>query len=112
MICEKCQNTIGIQTSSIYLNCNHSYHYKCFFEEEEKININFCPKCDNKLIYKNEKICSICLENILYKNDIIKTKCNHIFHTKCIEKWLSKQNTCPICRDKINNISLKRLTFI
>jgi hypothetical protein len=54
-----------------------------------------------------DNICSICLEKVNL-NFFSFNK----YITKCIEKWLSKQNTCPICRDKINNILLKRLTFI
>merc|ERR1712045_219057 len=25
--------------------------------------------------------------------------CNHVYHTKCIEKWLTKHSDCPICRN-------------
>jgi hypothetical protein len=40
--------------------------------------------------------CSICLT---YVNDnIIKTKCGHFFCKKCIERWISKHNNCPMCR--------------
>ncbi len=40
--------------------------------------------------------CVICLENI---NGNKKTlQCGHTFHTKCIQKWLKKNKTCPICR--------------
>ena len=31
-------------------------------------------------------------------NDIIKTKCNHKFHNKCLIKWCSITNICPVCR--------------
>ena len=27
--------------------------------------------------------------------------CKHYFHKKCIDKWLKKNASCPICRDKI-----------
>ena len=27
-----------------------------------------------------------------------KTKCEHKFHSECIERWLTEKNTCPICR--------------
>lgn len=42
--------------------------------------------------------CPICLENFkegLYKRSL---NCNHTFHKKCIDKWLFKEESCPICR--------------
>ncbi len=43
-------------------------------------------------------VCSICLEEIT-KSDLSKTTdCNHTYHTKCIDLWLIKDNSCPLCR--------------
>ncbi len=43
--------------------------------------------------------CSICLENITKGKK--KIECNHEFHLKCIDEWLIKSNTCPLCRTPI-----------
>ena len=40
--------------------------------------------------------CSICLDKI--DDDFFITSCHHMYHNKCIEKWLQKANTCPDCR--------------
>lgn len=45
---------------------------------------------------ENYKECSICLEKI--NKNIRKTKCNHEFHQKCLDKWIENNNTCPDCR--------------
>lgn len=47
--------------------------------------------------------CSICLESIIDKIKILN--CKHIFHKKCINKWLQSLSlkTCPICRDILIN---------
>lgn len=46
---------------------------------------------------KNE--CVICF--IKYKNNnMITTRCNHLFHEKCLRKWLKIDNICPICRTR------------
>lgn len=50
--------------------------------------------------------CSICLEDIQHNFHIFKTKCNHIFHKKCIESWAKSTTsifTCPLCRNNIVN---------
>jgi ElaB/YqjD/DUF883 family membrane-anchored ribosome-binding protein len=40
--------------------------------------------------------CSICLEKI--SDSIVITKCEHVFHEKCLTTWLDKYLTCPLCR--------------
>lgn len=47
------------------------------------------------------KECSICYEE--FNNDSLVSilNCNHFFHTECIKKWGNRNNTCPICREKI-----------
>lgn len=39
--------------------------------------------------YIMDKKCSICLS----KNPNYTTKCNHLFHKKCLKKWLKKKST-------------------
>ncbi|KAF7635733.1 RING-type domain-containing protein, partial [Meloidogyne graminicola] len=49
--------------------------------------------------------CSICLDEFkLNERAQQLIQCNHIFHKKCIQKWLKKNSTCPLCRKivKIN----------
>ena len=55
----------------------------------------------------NNPECAICLEDI-HQKDATLTKCNHVFHTTCLDTWLSKptsQNACPKCRAKIRKTS-------
>ena len=43
--------------------------------------------------------CGICTENLANGQSIcVNTNCQHGFHCECINKWLGKSNTCPICR--------------
>lgn len=46
-------------------------------------------------------ICSICCDNYENDDECIITKCNHIYHKKCIDAWLDKNITCPMCRKNI-----------
>ncbi len=46
--------------------------------------------------------CMICLnETNNFDFHLKKLKCNHKFHKNCINDWLSKNNSCPICRDEL-----------
>jgi hypothetical protein len=46
--------------------------------------------------------CSICTEDFVENDDVIKTKCDHIFHRDCIKPWLCNESVkCPICREEI-----------
>uniref|UniRef100_A0A8C8SV49 Ring finger protein 148 n=1 Tax=Pelusios castaneus TaxID=367368 RepID=A0A8C8SV49_9SAUR len=42
--------------------------------------------------------CVVCLE--VYKpKDILRIlRCSHLFHRKCIDPWLLKHSTCPVCK--------------
>ncbi|XP_010255537.1 PREDICTED: RING-H2 finger protein ATL39-like [Nelumbo nucifera] len=43
--------------------------------------------------------CSICLSEYEEKEILrIMPNCSHNFHLACIDQWLQKQSTCPICR--------------
>ncbi|ONK56704.1 uncharacterized protein A4U43_C10F11870 [Asparagus officinalis] len=43
--------------------------------------------------------CSICLADYEEKEILrVMPTCNHNFHVACIDVWLQKQSTCPICR--------------
>lgn len=55
--------------------------------------------------YKSD-ICSICLENIEVRQQTCNLDCNHIFHKKCLKKYLNKNLmnfSCPNCKKCYNN---------
>merc|ERR1719498_2095090 len=46
----------------------------------------------------NLETCSICLAGSMGDEDITELPCGHLFHTKCIEPWLTEcRNHCPMC---------------
>lgn len=51
--------------------------------------------------YTEEPVCSICQEDINSRQNCSILKCDHLYHKKCIKKWLTKsceKPTCPCCR--------------
>ncbi len=53
---------------------------------------------DSIVTKTEENNCSICLEEL---NEYISLKCNHKFHSECVNKLLEKN--CPLCRIKIDD---------
>ncbi|KAL4319196.1 hypothetical protein GQ457_18G000960 [Hibiscus cannabinus] len=47
--------------------------------------------------------CAVCLSKF---EDVeilrLLPKCKHGFHIDCIDKWLEKHSSCPLCRQKVN----------
>lgn len=50
--------------------------------------------------------CCICMETIT--SDGVKTKCNHGFHAKCLNKWLKNDSRCPLCRTHVTKKKKKQ----
>ena len=50
----------------------------------------------------SSKECPICLEEIS-KKDASKIMCSnkHLYHDKCIKRWMKQNTNCPICRENL-----------
>lgn len=47
-------------------------------------------------------ICAICLEHYIEGEKIRILPCNHAYHQKCIDPWLTKiRRDCPVCKAKV-----------
>lgn len=45
------------------------------------------------------EICGVCHSEI---KSGVSTACNHEYHVDCLNKWLEKSLTCPMCRETIS----------
>lgn len=48
--------------------------------------------------------CAICLEPLNIGDKMRRLPCStvsHAFHTKCIDLWLKRSLSCPVCRARI-----------
>ncbi|GBM85293.1 E3 ubiquitin-protein ligase TRAIP [Araneus ventricosus] len=55
--------------------------------------------------------CVICQDRFDAAVGIVTTKCGHVFHNNCIDRWLEQSYTCPECRSKVCKKSLTKLFF-
>ncbi|XP_068745348.1 E3 ubiquitin-protein ligase RNF38-like isoform X2 [Montipora capricornis] len=51
---------------------------------------------------KDNKRCVVCLVDFEEKQLVRVLPCLHEYHTRCIDKWLKSNRTCPICRAEVN----------
>ncbi|KAF7840076.1 RING-H2 finger protein ATL78 [Senna tora] len=59
----------------------------------------FSPELLAKLQPGLDSECAICLSDFNAGDRLrILPKCNHGFHVRCIDKWLSSHSSCPKCR--------------
>nr|XP_056714697.1 E3 ubiquitin-protein ligase RNF6 [Euleptes europaea] len=47
------------------------------------------------------KTCSVCMNEYVVGNKLRQLPCMHEFHFHCIDRWLSENSTCPICRQSV-----------
>ncbi|XP_008820595.1 E3 ubiquitin-protein ligase RNF6 isoform X2 [Nannospalax galili] len=47
------------------------------------------------------KICSVCISDYVTGNKLRQLPCMHEFHIHCIDRWLSENCTCPVCRQSV-----------
>ncbi|CAN8288252.1 unnamed protein product [Cochlearia groenlandica] len=60
--------------------------FKDIKEEEEESNCG-------------ERYCPICLEEYEDDHEVrVLEKCEHVFHSFCIDSWLTRNRSCPSCR--------------
>ncbi|KAL3745982.1 hypothetical protein ACJRO7_014996 [Eucalyptus globulus] len=48
-----------------------------------------------------DECCSICLEVLDEKYKVMEIPCSHLWHNRCVVKWLERNNSRPLCRGKV-----------
>ena len=62
--------------------------------QEKKIKKNLKDKL-------KDKNCRICLNDFNVGEHISYLPCCHVYHSKCIKKWLKINNLCPLCKEEV-----------
>ena len=98
-------NNINIFNNALENNLMHQNNEEFIdisWLKKEKITKNILDK------YGKDYLCTICFSEL--KGDIYITKCNHIFHYKCIEEAVKKKiKECPNCRSNLRTGEKKKV---
>ena len=92
------QDGNGIDSANID-NTEQKDYFLNRTEINEKLGKSIKIKKNDSIIDEN---CLICME--VFKERELKRilpKCKHCYHKKCIDKWLIKNSSCPVCRDNL-----------
>jgi hypothetical protein len=56
--------------------------------------------------YNNKDNCSICFEEFGDESvEQCQLTCKNVFHSECVNLWLSQNNSCPLCRSSWINLN-------
>mmetsp|Transcript_22682 Transcript_22682/g.36138 ORF Transcript_22682/g.36138 Transcript_22682/m.36138 type:complete len:303 (+) Transcript_22682:1402-2310(+) len=48
-----------------------------------------------------ENPCCICIDDVEKGQQTVLLPCSHGYHQRCIEKWLTSNSTCPLCKSNV-----------
>lgn len=69
------------------------------FRYHLNIFLGFTTLAKSSKIFRDEDTCLICFG--VLKGKIWTTECNHKFHYRCMNRWITQVRSCPYCRCKI-----------
>lgn len=81
---------LGIITQDRIITCQR--------KNPESIANECLKKIPTIKIVEIDDECVVCLETFKLEEEVKKLPCNHIYHIKCLEKWMQNSTTCPKCR--------------
>lgn len=84
--------------------CVRQLSHEMFIQKNKYVNTENVENTENK--EKEDPSCSICLIPFDENNVISTLRCNHFFHTECLNEWIGKKKNCPLCRTNIINCTL------
>jgi len=107
-------NEADIEQTNFYKSCNNRVS-KDVLDMIEIVQLTKKNLAEVVTVSENNEtdLCCICMLQFEIGENVKALPCNkkHVFHDKCIDKWLSHNKACPTCRTEINKKLLNRNKF-
>ena len=68
--------------------------------EEVKETTESAPLAMDVVGKKHDDDCTICMSPIDRGDVVYDLSCKHVFHCRCLDEWMHRRRTCPMCRQK------------
>lgn len=67
---------------------------KCGLSNDELVELGWLEAGKEHMCHD----CHICLEGVEFGAEVVRLRCDHLFHKGCIHTWLKMKRSCPSCR--------------
>nr|GEX74327.1 hypothetical protein [Tanacetum cinerariifolium] len=95
LVLEDMHHALGLNTSR---NSGSGLPEETILEHPQVITPKAKFGGENKGQKEEIDTCAICYDEYEENKKFGKLQCGHLFHMDCIKSWLSRKNSCPMCR--------------
>ncbi len=101
-------------TVSIVSACYLGIKYIHFIFLSKKVLDGICFHCNGNAMVEfgrlatDDDLCDVsecCICNEAVRKPAIVLECSHIFCEDCLQEWLDRENTCPLCRRQTRSLN-------
>jgi len=84
------------------LSINLLHTIPCHQYKMERICNSTCDEEDPENLTEGNwpTTCSVCMDDFKQGEMVRDLNCGHSFHRACIDEWLMRKSSCPLCRQK------------
>jgi len=92
-----------------YITNHNSVDKYALFPRELTILKEECAMRPGRQLEEDDECC-ICMDNFLTEGGVIEFPiCKHMYHAHCLDEWLARKTTCPMCRGGIRSSLYRHL---
>ena len=88
VIIEEHDNNINVKNNILIIDDNNKFSLKNILK--------------TLILYLKDSFNFFTKSNNIFNKEYIVTPCNHVFHSKCLEKWFERKKECPFCRKEFD----------